>query len=104
MHQKLTVLIPLSVLGFIRKVVKREMRRRCKNALSTDWLPDEKAKTFPLREYYSDLGWKKKVKKAIKDTSVGLTKIQDIFNINYEDGGIISDARFKLVTNSPFSP
>ena len=81
----------MSLLGnfnFIRKLVKRQLRRRCRNALSTDWLPDEKAKTFPLRDYYSDLGWKKKVKRAMRDTSIELKRIHDIFNNDYEEGGI----------------
>ena len=68
--------------------MKRQLRRRCRNALSTDWLPDEKAKTFPLRDYYSDLGWKKRVKKAMRDTRVELKRIYDIFDNNYEEGGI----------------
>ena len=74
--------------SFIKKLVKRQLRRRCKNALSTDWLPDEKAKTFPLRDYYSDLGWKKKVKRAMRDSSVDLKRIRDIFDSEFEDGGI----------------
>ena len=74
--------------SFIKKLVKRQLRRRCRNALSTDWLPDEKAKSFPLRDYYSDLGWKKKVKKAMRDTSVELKRIHNIFDNDYEEGGI----------------
>ena len=67
---------------------RRHCAGRCRNALSTDWLPDEKAKTFPLRDYYSDLGWKKKVKRAMRDTSVRLKRIHDIFNNDFEEGGI----------------
>ena len=69
-------------------MVKRQLRRRRKNALSTDWLPDEKPKHFLCGIYYSDLGWKKKIKRAMRDTSVELKKIHDIFENEFEDGGI----------------
>ena len=37
-----------------------------KNSLSHDWIPVEKAKTFPLREFYVGLRWVRVVKRAIK--------------------------------------
>ena len=64
------------------------MRRRCKNALSTDWLTQDKAKTFPLRDYYVGLKQNKKIRKALRDTKVDLERIHDIFDIEIEDGPI----------------
>ena len=80
--------------------MKKELHRRCKNALSTDWLPDEKAKTFPLRDYYSDLGWNKKVKKAIRDTTFGMKRTHDIFHNDYADGGINVAIIGKVTSNA----
>ena len=64
------------------------MRRRCKNALSTDLLTHDKAKNFPLRDYYVGLKQNKKIRKALRDTKVDLERIHDIFDIEIENGPI----------------
>ena len=60
------------------------MRRRCRNALSTDWLTEDKAKTFPLRDYYVGLKQKKKIKRALRDTSEELGRIHDVLDVDDE--------------------
>ena len=72
----------------LQKQLKVSLRRRCKNALSTDWLTHDKAKNFPLRDYYVGLKQNKKIRKALRDTKVDLERIHDIFNIEIEDGPI----------------
>ena len=60
------------------------MRRRCRNALSTDWLTEDKAKTFPLRDYYVGLKQKKKIKRALRDISEELERIHDVLDVDVE--------------------
>ena len=67
------------VLAKYRRYNKESLRRRLRNFLSTDWLPHEKAKTFPLRGYYVNLDWLKKIKKAMKDELVPMSRIHDLF-------------------------
>ena len=52
-----------------------------KNSLSHDWIPVEKAKTFPLREFYVGLRWVRVVKRAIKNFKQELKSIYDILEI-----------------------
>ena len=52
-----------------------------KNSLSHDWIPVEKAKTFPLRKFYVGLRWVRVVKRAIKNFKEELKSIYDILEI-----------------------
>ena len=52
-----------------------------KNSLSHDWIPVEKAKTFPLREFYVGLRWVRVVKREIKNFKQELKSIYDILEI-----------------------
>ena len=72
----------------IQKHLRTALRRRCRNFLSNEWLPASEAKTFPLRKYYVQGKWEKKVKKALKDTNIELLKIHDIFENEYQDGPV----------------
>ena len=69
--------------AYIQRHLRVSLRRRCRNALSTDWLPVDrtKAKSFPLRHYYVGLKQRKKIKRAMKDTSQELEKIHDVLNV-----------------------
>ena len=49
--------------------------------MSHDWIPVDKAKTFPLREFYVGLKWVRVVKRAIQNFSQELANIYDIFDI-----------------------
>ena len=61
--------------------LKDSLERTWKNSLSHDWIPVEKAKTFPLREFYVGLRWVRVVKRAIKNFKQELDSIFDIFKI-----------------------
>ena len=67
------------MLAQYKRYNKESLRRRLRNFLTTDWLPHDKAKTFPLRGYYVNLDWLKKIKKAMKDELVPMSKIHDLF-------------------------
>ena len=49
--------------------------------MSHDWMPVEKAKTFPLREFYVGLRWVRVVKRAIQNFKKELTSIYEILDI-----------------------
>ena len=49
--------------------------------MSHDWIPVEKAKTFPLKEFYVGLRWVRVVKRAIQNFKEELKSIYDILEI-----------------------
>ena len=65
----------------LQRRLKDSLDRTWKNSLSHDWIPVEKAKTFPLREFYVGLRWVRVVKRAIQNFQRDLTSIYDIFDI-----------------------
>ena len=65
----------------LQQRLKDSLDRTWKNSLSHDWIPVEKAKTFPLREFYVGLRWVRVVKRAIQNFQHELASIYDIFNI-----------------------
>ena len=52
-----------------------------RNSLSHDWISPDKAKTFPLMEYYTDLRWTRTVKRALVNAQENLSSIFDILSI-----------------------
>ena len=65
----------------LQQRLKDSLERTWKNSLSHDWIPVEKAKTFPLRDFYVGLRWVRVVKRAIENFKQELTSIYDIFDI-----------------------
>ena len=61
--------------------LKDSLDRTWKNSLCHDWTPVEKAKTFPLRDFYVGLRWVRVVKRAIENFKQELTSIYDILEI-----------------------
>ena len=61
--------------------LKDSLDRSWKNSLSHDSIPVEKAKTFPLREFYVGLRWVRVVKRAIQNFKQELNSIYDILEI-----------------------
>ena len=49
--------------------------------MSHDWIPVERAKTFPLREFYVGLRWVNVVRRAIQNFRKELTSINDILEV-----------------------
>ena len=52
-----------------------------RNSLSHDWISPDKAKTFPLMEYYTDLRWTRTVKRALQNSQEKLSSIFDILSL-----------------------
>ena len=61
--------------------LKDSLNMTWKNSLSHDWIPVEKAKTFPLREFYVGLRWVRVVKRAIRNFKEELKSFYDILEI-----------------------
>ena len=65
----------------LQQRLKDSLERTWKNSLSHDWIPAEKAKTFPLRDFYVGLRWIRVVKRAIDNFRKELNNIYDIFDV-----------------------
>ena len=65
----------------IQKLTKRALDMTWRNSLSHDWISPDKAKTFPLMEYYTDLRWNRSVKRALLNTQENLSSIFEILSL-----------------------
>ena len=63
----------------IQRWNKESLIFRCRNSLSHDWLPEERARSFSLRGYYVNLNWLKIIKHVMSDERVPMRRIHDIF-------------------------
>ena len=61
--------------------VKRSLRVRCWGPLSTEWMPEDKAKTFSLQEYPVQLELKSSKRRKKGAT---LANVEDIFRLDEE--------------------
>ena len=64
----------------VQKLTRESLERNFKNALSHDWIPRKKAKTFPLKEFYVELKWTRTVKGAIRNTKTRIGSLHEMFN------------------------
>ena len=62
-------------------MTRRALDMTWRNSLSHDWISPDRAKTFPLMEYYTDLRWTRTVKRALQNTQEKLSSIFDIFSL-----------------------
>ena len=62
----------------IKSWTKESLKRRLQKSLSHDWIHEKASHKFPLRQYYVQLEWKKKIRKATKSKTVTLTSIHDL--------------------------
>ena len=51
----------------IQKQSREALERNFKNALSHDWIPRNKARSFPLKEFYVAMTWTRTVKGTSKE-------------------------------------
>ena len=85
----------LTGLGEIQKYLTNALRRRCANILSNDWLSDDRAKSFPLKEYYTELEWKETSKRALVDTSKTMARMKEVLKIGIQGGAVNVAAKGK---------
>ena len=64
----------------IQKQTRDSLERNFKNALSHDWIPHDRAKTFPLKDFYVNLEWRRKVKGAIRNTKTRIGSLHEMLN------------------------
>ena len=64
----------------IQTLTKDSIVRQWKNALSHDWIPKEKAKTFPLHGFNVRLEWSQKSKEPLQNTKKFMRNFSEVFN------------------------
>ena len=62
----------------LQRLTRKSLNLTWKNYLSNDWLPPEKAHTFPVDKFYVDLHWTKMVKEALGTVKEDLMSIYDV--------------------------
>ena len=66
----------------LQQDLRHSIERRYKNKLSNDWLPPEKASSFPVDKFYVQLEWTKIDKGVMKNTRKRLRNIYDLLNVD----------------------
>ena len=56
---------------------KQSLKRRLQKSLSNDWIKESSSHKFPLRQFYVQLEWEKKIRKAMGSEREVLTSIHD---------------------------
>ncbi len=72
------ILFLISGLEKIQGWIKQSLKRRLHKSLSHDWIHEKTSHKFPLRQYYVQLEWKKKIRTAMGSETVTLTCMQDL--------------------------
>ncbi len=57
---------------------KDSLKRRLQKSLAHDWIPESRAHVFPLRKYYVQLEWRKKIREAMRTKTGTLTSIHEL--------------------------
>ena len=53
-------------------------RQSLQKSLSNDWIHESSSHKFPLRQFYVQLEWKKKLRKAMVAEKVDITSIHEV--------------------------
>ena len=78
------------MLSTYKKYNKESLQRSLKDFLSTDWLPSNKAKKFPLQAYYADLDLVMRRKKALKDEFIPMEGLCELFDHSNQGAKVFS--------------
>ncbi len=62
----------------IQDCLKASMKRKLKKSLSHDWIPESRAHAFPLRGYYVQLNWRRKIRSAMDTENVTVTSLHEL--------------------------
>ena len=98
------VLIVFTGLEKIQDWIKDSLKRRLNKSLSHDWIPEKRAHKFPLRQYYVQLEWKKKVRTAMGSETITLTSLNDLIKqlgLESSDNSSLEPATKKKKPNYP---
>ena len=85
--QKFYFILHFPVLSNYQRYNKESLSRRLKNYLSTDWLPDDKTQSFPLKDYSVNLNFYKNYKHVLGDKLKPLTGLCKLFEEKYMNPG-----------------
>ena len=71
------------LLGFgqLLKRTKRSIRIRCWSPMSTEWMPEDKAKTFPLQDYPVQFELISCKSSTSSQNRISFQRIEDIFDL-----------------------
>ena len=69
---------PFIGLQKIKAWTQEALKTRLRKSLSHDWIHETTSHKFPLREYYVQLEWEKKIRTAIGSKTVTLTSIYEL--------------------------
>ena len=64
----------------LKKQVRNSLHNTWKNALVLDWIPEEKAQSLSLLQFYVGLRWTKTIK-GLKKSKQELSSIYEILNV-----------------------
>ncbi len=62
----------------IQQWLRESLERRLHKSLACDWMPIHNVHQFPLRQFYVQLEWERKVHLALRTERVTLTSIHDL--------------------------
>ncbi len=62
----------------VQEWIKESLRKRLQKSLSHDWIHEKTSHKFPLRQYYVELQWNKKIRTAMGSQNVTLTSIHEL--------------------------
>ncbi len=62
----------------IQNWTRQSLKRRLTKSLSHDWIHESMSHKFPLRQYYVQLEWKKKIRTAMGSETVKLTSVNEL--------------------------
>ena len=79
----------------IQKLTKASLDRQWKNYLSHDWISADKARGFPLHEFYAELQWSRELRKPKGKTKKAMGNIYEILDVaDAEAKNILIEGRF----------
>ncbi len=58
--------------------LRESLKRRLDKSLACDWMREETEKSFPLREFYVQLEWQRKVRRVLRTEKVTLHSIHEL--------------------------
>ncbi len=68
----------LTGLKDIQDCLKESLKRKLKKSLSHDWIPESRAHAFPLRGYYVQLNWRRKIRTAMETENVTMASLHEL--------------------------
>ncbi len=84
---------------------RQSLKRRLQKSLSNDWINESSCHKFPLRQFYVQLEWERKIRRAMSCDREVLTSIHEFLQqiIPVQDGGQVANERENSLTGDTSS-